>query len=333
MKLAFLLITVFVTSCQTPASDVEDSLCGQVSGQINPLPPNQIVYGDLKIRGSATQKGGLAIRSITVLGISATPLIYDFSSWEVLLPFDTLRNNTTDGVVKLTAIAIDACGEKSQVEFPSINVTIDPAAIASLKKSPLLIPSYPGNAKYLPADGSASASITVVTNLEAVGLKLNVTKSIGDFIPNISELLLVPGTDDLNQKAAVGTFLFRSMVPGLAIIVAQGQGAPAGSLTVPIIGPPRLEPAGAMLTAGIQINVVVNTDGGTVRFCQASPSSVLTAFSGGHNLAMDPAAVDTNGDGRPDLIISSAAGAAMASITVTCVDYYNQLARATFSVP
>lgn len=335
MKIVFFLLLGFTVSCvTTPASSIDDALCGKLSGQINSPPPDLIIYQDLKVSGSARQENGLAIRSVTVLDIPATPLSYDFSSWEVTLPFDTLRKNNVNGKVELKAIATDACGEKKgQAKLDPVTITIDPAAIASLKKSPILVPTYPGIVKYLPADGSQSASITVVANPEAIGLTLSLTKSIGDFIPNTSELRLVVGTDDQNQKAAVGTFLFRSTMPGFASITAQAQGATPGSITVPVISAPQLAPAGAVLPAGIQINVRVDTKGGTIRNCQASPSAVLAAFSGGRNISTDPAAVDTDGDGSPDIVISSAAGAAMASITVTCVDYYNQVGRATFSVP
>ena len=189
--------------------------------------------------------------------------------------------------------------------------------------------AIPQGRDHLPADGSATAAVSVSATGNPANAHVILTASNG--------ALVGAGADGGVTLAATGdgeagaTVLFTPNGAGTAVITAAYSTGATAVTTVPVVASPRLAPAGATLYAGTGLDVAVLTNG-EIASCQATPSaSILVTTLDGGEVTAAPTAI---GDGPGDQAVHIEAAPDAedgASITLTCQDVWGQFASATFT--
>jgi hypothetical protein len=331
---------VFGLACEAaPESEIDCSATGSVEGDITLVlaTADDAVKKDLLVRGTATHSEGLAIRKITVAGVTATQEDgFNFDSWEAVITFDRLLalvGSSEDNTVTIAVTALDSCDRTSTIGTVDVAVSLTPDVVVNELSITATIPGIdatdPSDGYYLPADGNVPAIVTITGNPEAANAKVALEASHGTLSGGDEgfEGLSVTLTGD-GIEPAKATLLYTSETPGVALLSAtSGQTVATKLLTV--AGAPALIPSGGALLKGQQIRVTVFTDG-QLEACQATPTVGLTVTSGGGNLMEAPGGEVTS-EGRIEIDVLATEDVE-ASTVVTCVDIYGQASTGEYSV-
>jgi|GEM_PF-1414176 len=186
--------------------------------------------------------------------------------------------------------------------------------------------AVPQDRDHLPADGSASAVVTITATGASPGnAQVAISASNGAFQGGASGVTLAATGDG----TATSTVLFTPNAAGTAVLTATYPSGAVAVLTIPVVAGPRIAPAGATLLAGTGLDVAVLTNG-ELDGCQATPSASLSAEAfDGTPIGAAPTPV---GDGDQAIHVAAADDAEDgASLTLTCRDVWGQYAAATFT--
>jgi hypothetical protein len=289
---------------------------GQVGLALISSVPETPLAEDLVVRGTATHSQGLAIRSVSVLGIEARKDAFNFAAWSATLPFSVLKAqaNATTGALAVTVEAVDACDERSalpEAERPELRV--DRLPISDLEFG---APRYPSNQAAIPASGSAVVSIPITANASAAGASLRVTAPRGDVLSSAGGSVRLEPGDDLAEALV----LFRAEGAGSVLLEARTlDGALLDVVQVEVAAPPRISPTSASLgpsqTVAIGVESTIDLD-----ICEVTDTAA--------------AAVEMTGTG-PSRSIDLVAAAELASATtirVRCIDIFGQRAEGAYTV-
>jgi hypothetical protein len=249
---------------------------------------------------------------------------FNFDTWSATVPFSLLQTATTTdpetGNTTLAIVAKDACDRRFESSFE--------LRVAVLAKELHLVVDYPGEEEYLPADGTTAAALSITADAAAAGAKVQLATT-GDGVLAGATAGLVTLAGDKSAPAAA-TVLFTSSKEGTAVVTAAVEKLTA-ILPIVVAGPPTLLPGAGTIKPGQTVSVTVTTQG-RVKDCQATPAAGILVTSGGNDLMKTPAAVDENGDGKPDLQIKvDPALAIETQVTVVCRDPYGQATSGTYT--
>ncbi len=314
---------------QPPADTIDCSeiLPNSVQVTITGGPTSEEVDEDLVVTGTASHDAGLTVRSLSVAGVAATNDSFNFQTWTATVPYATLLSlseDSEDGSATLWTEATDACLLSYEREAFTVLVDQDPGIeVGELA----LTLELPGEASFLPIDGTTAAVVTLTANPEAAGAVATLGASLGSFSGSDTLSLTLAG-DGLNAASAQA--VFSATAEGSALLTAAAGGLVA-SQAVQIAGPPTLIPSEVTLDPGEQFALTVFTDG-DVATCSAGYAQGVTVTSGGDDLTESDTAEDSDGDGHVDLLISVSEDLEEeATVSVSCADSYGQrgYARAT----
>jgi hypothetical protein len=332
-----MIAALAVAACDAPSIDRDcddEEGGGRIEGAIITGQTNQVVAADLTVRGTATHTQSLVVRRILVAGIAAKNEGFNFEQWSAVVPIGVLGRLPASGGpdrVEIEAIAFDGCDQEFSLGEPLV-IDVDRTPGVRVERLALDV-AFPGSEqpdeRFIPADGSASALITVVANADARGAAVTLTTNVGDF-EGVTEGNVVHLAGEGMADATATVFLTADRAQD-AIISAHTRTATAPAIAIDVAGAPTLVPSTAMLEPGDSISVTVFTDG-KVESCQATPATGMTVRgSDDTDLMQRPAAPDSNGDGRIDFVVRAEPTLTTAvTTTVTCQDRYGQAAPGTF---
>ncbi len=289
--------------------------------------PVEPVAGDLELTGTLEHTENFAIRRVSVAGVAAENLDYNFSRWKVTIPVGTLNLAKPDpatGVVTLAAEAVDVCERRAV--FDSLDVVAAGALGKNVTRLALEL-SYPDGQDYAPTTVARAVEVTVRANVEAaggvVGLRFD-GEAVGTISGAGSVALVADGEDATAQTTAYVTSAGTQLLLGeIAQTRAQAQ--------LRAVGPPALVPNEVTLSAGQSQRVTVVTDGRVER-CWASGSSGVSVTSGEADLMLEEGGTDLTGDGSVDIDIAVDVGVdAQGSVTIRCEDVFGQQVMSSYS--
>jgi len=331
-----LLGTLFFAPACAPPGTIDCDVSGETRVSASAGDPDAVVTADLQFVGVTTQSEGFAIRSVTVGGLQATSVDFDFASWSVTLPFGMLKTlpaalpaGAPDAdvvTVSVPVIAMDACGKSS-----STSVMVKVARRPQIHVDTLtMTPQYPGGQIYIPANGLFPLILTLTANPEGAGAQATLSSTAGGTFGGDGAQQTVVLSGDGTAGASATTF-FSSTQPGVTVLSASSK-MTTSVLPVRVAGPPTLFPSVATLSPGQGIRVTVSTEG-AIHQCSATPVADVSVLSGVHDLMVTPTAIDVSGDGKVDIDITVAATLKKAAtLTITCSDPFGQFSSGTYAV-
>ncbi|PKN55106.1 MAG: hypothetical protein CVU56_23000 [Deltaproteobacteria bacterium HGW-Deltaproteobacteria-14] len=226
----------------------------------------------------------------------------------------------------VTVTCRDEYGQSGSGTF-TLTVTNPPSDIVVDDVS--LAIAVPQGRDHLPADGTATAVVTVAATGNPANARVILTASNG--------VLQGIGLDGGVTLGATGdgeagaTVLFTPNAAGTAVITAAYSTGATAITTVPVVAAPRLAPAGATLYAGTGLDVAVLTSG-EIAGCQATPSASITVTTlDGGDVTAAPTAIGDGPGGQAVHVEAAPDAEDGASITLTCQDVWGQFASATFT--
>ena len=331
-----LLFPLALLACDTPPVTRECSADeGSIEGRATSGISDQVIAADLTVAGIALQTKGHVIRRITVAGISAKNDGFNFETWSAVVPIGLLVGLPADpsdpSKATVEIVAFDGCEQAFPIDSFSLSIDRTPGVRVERLALTLDVPGdEQSDERFLPADGSASGLIRIVSNPDARGATVTLTSNIGTFEgvgPGNTAVLAGDGTSD-----STATVLFTATQAQDAIISASTKTVTSAPLATDVAGPPTFIPSGAVLEPGDTLAVTIFTDG-KVASCQAEPVLGVGITSGATNLMSAAGANDTNSDGRVDITIEADPGVTAAiESDVTCRDRYGQQTTVTFRV-
>lgn len=328
MRDPLLSIALVLAACESDPSAPACDVAGEVTGGVIAGPTEQLVDADLRVRGVATHSEGRTIRRVLVAGIAATNDGFNFESWSVTLPIDTLAGlaRGAGAAVTIEVAAIDACERRFELESFTLNVDPTPGVrVTSLA----IARAISSGLEYIPASGAVPALLTITGNPDAAHAIVKLSASAGSFTGAPGDQVTLQGD---GAAAATATVLYSASTPtSQAVLITATAKEQIAQTTVRVAGPPTLLPGSASLAPGQEVAVTVLTQG-TVQACQASPAQGLSITSGGQDLMATPGGVDVNGDQLVDIRVEAAPSLTGAvSSTVSCRDPYGQASIGTYT--
>ena len=335
------LLGIVVAACGDDARDTlscPDDAGGftqttaHVAGFVSFTPPSTpLSVGDtLVIEGTANHEDALAIRAITIAGVPADLVDFNFRRFRAVVRYEdfvTANLAATPGQARVEAIAEDACGQ--QHPFAELAVAIDPTPLIDVDGLTVAI-DYPGNRGYVPADGVTSATVSVVADGRAGGAQVAVT-ALGATMAGADGGRITLVADATDPQRAVGSFQMATTVAGTTLVTATIDGVVATAGLV-ASGPPLAVPASATLVPGAAFEVRIQTDG-TLARCQATAAVGLSATHQTQDLTAGPVAMSRDADQHYIITVAAAADAtADAAMTLTCTDDFGQFGTARFQL-
>ncbi|MCC7540610.1 MAG: hypothetical protein IT379_30625 [Deltaproteobacteria bacterium] len=324
---AILLGVLVLAGCETLEAPDDSIPCDQVSVVVGANTPPDGVRADTKLRGYVMSPDGVAVRRVTVQGIVAKRIGFNFSEWEADLPIVTLRRLALDALdgeeatdvvpVELSLFAEHACGWQESTAV--IDVEPGDGMVTSLAVA-LRAPN--ASTTFIPADGSVPATVEVTTP-QGVGsgtpVELTVT---GGRVLASRVILQAAGSGG----GSASTLAFATE-EGTVRVDARVEDVFASG-TILAVGAPDISPSGGMLLAGQSIDVAVETRG-ALRECEAIGSANLVATVSGSNLGEVP--VTSFADPTRAIVRVTASETENGGrLTLTCRDVYGQTTRAVF---
>ena len=299
-----------------PAKPVEATLAA--------LDNSTTVTADLVVTGTATHTGGLAIRSLSVLGVPAESTGFNFEAWKVTVPLAVLRAqpaviSAAGREVELTVTVREPCSESGpiEVDIPDVHqiVYIDPSVeLGTLSMSI--------DAPYLAPKPGASATLKITSEPKIEGARV-VLEAVGVLFDGIADRSSVRLDAQGEAKLEI-----RATRAGPVSIVGRSDQDFAGVI-LDVGGKPTLSPSMLTLTAGAANYVSGHIDGevaARVR-CTASEATYATVHSAKGPLAPSVEFNLAAGD-ILDFVVEAADVVMPELLTVSCVETtFNQVSN------
>ncbi len=314
----FISLLVVLTPLSSACSDnrADDPECdGRIAVAVTSSVP-ETVSSDLVVRGTAVPTRNVAIRSVAVAGIPAEPGAFNFGVWSVTVPFTALlaipADSSAPDEVMVSVVASPSCGSSGEAEFSAHLDRHPEIRVSTLTISPVI----PASRTFLPADGSASAILTLSANPEARGATATVVLTgPGQFEGDGTSATPVLAGDGAGPASA--DLLATANGRGTLFVTARAGSAVAAPVAIAAAGAPRIVPAEATLGPGQQLAVSVLTDTDAQQVtCDVSASSGIT--------------VTVEDENRSYGVSADAGLAAAAEATIRCRDGFGQSASGTY---
>lgn len=280
---------------------------------------DQPLDSDVLVSGRTRQANQFAVREVLVDGLPATKEAFNYSSWSAVVPVARLLPQRDEsGAAAIEVVARDACGGTASQDIV-VNL------LAPVRELNMDV-DFPGGEVFLPADGRTAAVVTVTSNAEAAGARVELSASgSGSFVGLINGGATLGG--DGSAPASV-SLLFSASQAGTVFVSATSQGQLA-SAPILVAAAPRVRPSSADLAPGQSLSVTVDSEG-RIESCQATPTAGLTVTSEGRDLAAGP--VEFDDAQRISLVVS--AGDTLTeeqTVNVTCRDPFGQSGTGEFT--
>lgn len=325
---AFVLVLAgLIGGCEAPptTADCEAASPADLTGTASSGERLAPVDSALTIEGTAAQAGGLAIRTVQVGGVTGSATAFNYGQWSAEVPWEVLSDLAGEGSeATLPVVLRDACDQERTVA--ELVVAVSPIPGGEVTRLDVEV-DLPGNLGWLPADGRTPALVRLVANPQARGTAVDLAVSLGDLDGAAGARLSGDGTSDADLQ-----LLFTSDQAGSALLTATADDRLI-TQTIRVAGPPSVDPAIVDVQPGERVSLTARSEG-AVRACTADTDPGIAVTSGGIDLTRGEAAVDSNGDGHPDVLVEAAFDAASgATAVVRCVDPFGQAGTSSVRVP
>lgn len=308
------ITALLASSCSPPNDDAECD--GDLVLTVSSSVP-EIVSSALLVRGTVVTTRNISIRSVNVAGVEAEPASFNFRSWTASVPFDTLlalpADAKTPDEVEIPIDAVPACGSAANASV-KVHLNRRPEiAVSTLAVSP----TYPGEAEYLPANGKASALLTITGNPEARGATVIVhATGEGEFNGGSNELLVVLAGD--GSSASMASALIKGRGEGSVYLAASALGRTSDPIKIDTAAAPKFFPPTAELIPGQTLIVLMEK-----RLAKQNPACTIQADDG---LAVVAAA-----DFSTFTLTAAEDLTEAAAARLDCRDDYGQATSATYT--
>ncbi len=306
------LFIALLASCRGPQDDAECPV--DVALAVTSSAPD-LVSSDLVVRGTVVPSRDVTIRSVTVNGIQAAADSFNYTDWSATVPFATLLAALPKGSDEATLpiIVSDACGHSTHDELRVVVNRHPEVRVETLS----LAATPPAGRTFLPADGSASASLVVTGNPEARGASVTLdTNGPAHFEGAGASPSVVLAGDGM--APATASLLLTADGPGPIILTAHGGSATSKLLVLSTARAPKLVPPTAKLLPGQSITVALLKDiDDQVVACDSTTATGLSVLPADDGLAFE--------------ITAAADLAASATVRLTCRDGYGQTTVVSYS--
>ncbi len=218
-----------------PSSDIASAIDGGTSAQ------EALVTGPRTFVGSLAAE--VAIRSLTVGGVAADSKEPNYASWSVTLQPADLEANRVTGTeyARIQVVAFDVCGNSHYVDSTLLRIGADPKAGLSLSAS-----KPEGTECYLPANGAAATTVTIVAGPDYADAVVTLAASAGTF--SLPSPTLEQGSGDLVSAQSYFTYsgmAVPAVAAGTSVVVtlsASSEGSVSAPHTILVAGAPRILP-------------------------------------------------------------------------------------------
>jgi hypothetical protein len=313
-NLAF-LSALIALSCSAPNDDAECD--GEIELSVSSSVPD-VVSGPLVFQGTAVPTRNVNIRSVNVAGVEAELSSFNFRTWTATIPFEALLAlQPTDGKapddVEVPVAAVPACGTAASTRVP-VHLNRHPEiAVSSLT----LAAAFSGEHPYLPANGSASAVLTLSANPEARGATVMVRATGEGHFSGAGKLLPLVLAGD-GASASMATALVNGDGAGSVFLTASSSAAFAEPLKIDTAVAPKLFPPTAELAPGQSLIVLVEK--------QLAAQNVSCTVHAEKGLTVTPAS-----DMSSFTLVAADALADRVEATIECRDDYGQATSVTYT--
>jgi hypothetical protein len=262
---------LLVSSCSSTNEDAECD--GELVLTVSSAAP-EIVSSALLVRGTAVTTRNVSVRSVNVAGVEAAPSSFNFRSWTATVPFDTLLALPADAKkpdeVEIPIDAVPACGRAANATV-KVQLNRRPEiAVSTLVVSA----TYPGQAEYLPANGNASALLTITGNPEARGATVIVhATGEGQFSGGSNQLAVVLAGD--GDSASMASALIKGRGEGSIYLNASALGRTSEPIKIDTAAAPKFFPPTAELIPGQTLIVLMEK-----RLAAQNPTCTVQADEG-----------------------------------------------------
>lgn len=312
------VVFAMLGACDAPAIEPEcgDGESGTIEGRVITDQVPGVVRTDLTVRGVASHTQGHVIRRVVVAGIAAKNDGFNFDQWSALVPIGVLTNlqdadpDAARDAVVVEVKAFDGCDHEFVLDTFEVAIDRTPAVIVENLAMTVEVP----RADYLPADGSASATIRLTANADARGATVTMAANTGTF-GGVAAGNLVNLAGD-GSAPAESIVLFTASGAQDAIINAQAGNVSAVPHLIRVAGAATLSPASVTLRPGESVVVTVLSEiEDQVVSCQAVAAAGLTVSA----FADDEFTVTA----APMLSAAS-------TVNVVCRDHYGQAVSGSY---
>lgn len=343
MRYSMTLLLVLTAACGDSWHDYPDastprcpvpSRADAVTGSIEvPVSNAAPLASDLVVRGTVKAwRDDVTVTKVLVDGIPATHDGSSYSTFDATVPLALLQAEATArGTPTSTTVDVTAVTDCNDV----VPVTQIPITLRAVTDSAFTLTLEPIAAGYVPSSFGVPAVFDLSANAEAAGMPITATASQGA----VTAPSVLPG-DGVHP---ITTKIYLTADPtkqGTAVVQVQIGGI-TRSASVPIVGPPTLNPQSATIARGsAELEVFVNN---TLPASAVAKSIQGCAATIGTGMRVHVGPNDISGQGLTRLVATDVPGhpifrvAALsvpttpASVSVTCYDVYNQSVTGVYS--
>lgn len=294
--------------------------------------PTMVPTAELNVRG--TLAAGIRIRELRVGGIRATGLRDNFGDWEAKIPLDVLYAARVDRTSTLPVTAVDECDAVH--EGPSFTVPAHAPAGTSADQLEISVSPGTKGGCYIPANGSARASLTLTAASGAAGVPVQLTPSKG-IVSSASAvgaaMLVVLGGDGEEPATAKAELRVVDGKDDVVTVVAAAGGVSVVSPEIQVAGPPTVSSPAAAPERGQAYPLIVATAGRLAK-CSADLShegaATVRYAKDDMDLSGGPVTIDQGEECGQKVVVEvvfAADAPDLAFVEVACEDVFGQRVR------